>query len=1619
MNLVPDDVFFDELEPLLRRLCQLGSFEEFRDFSRFLLARVAAIELRARHPGRVAGNLYSLWCQFQNVPADRPLIRVFNPDLDSDQWDSPHTVVHVISTDSPFLVDSITIRLTRLGLGIHDVQSRVLQVRRGPDRELLEAFAHERANSTEAVMYFAIDRTSDPLEIAEISAAIDGVLADVAAVVSDHQPMLRRLRECQNELREVFGKDATEEEREVMAFLEWVEDNNFTFLGCSLQDAVDREAGRMPEENTDDQLGLLRIHPEIGEQLPRRSDSPGLQAFHDSPQALVLGKTAVRSTVHRNTYVDAIYIKRLSAAGEYLGEYRFLGLYTSRIEHMNPERIPLVRLKTARIARRIGFDPRSHDGKALRHILDSHPREELFYCAEDELRDIVTGIWQIKERRLVRLFLRGDPFEIFVTCLLYMPRDLYNTGVRRQIEELLVHYLDAVESDYVSQLSESVLVRVFFRLRVRSDRYRQVDPLLLQERIGRIARGWTEELLDVALDTWGEERGRQLAQRYRDVLPSSYREHFSPSQAIADIQLCESLSEQKELAMSFYRPAGNAPASMRLKLMHRGASLELSSLLPILENLGFHVLGEHPYRLGFDDGEMIGIHDFSLRFELSADVDVPTVRQSFEEALYAIWRGATESDSFNRLVLAARLDWRSVFLLRSYARYLKQLGLPLSQEFIADTLCDHLEITRNLVALFRFLFDPRLAAEEGASQRVERLREKILTSLADVESLSEERVILLYLELIFATQRTSFFQLDENNQPYSYLSFKFTPEEISAAPRPRPRFEIFVYSQRFEGVHLRMGKVARGGLRWSNRYEDYRTEVLGLMKAQQVKNAVIVPAGAKGGFVAKRTARMTEGDAIRAEGVACYQDFIRGLLDLTDNIVNGEVVPPADVVCRDEADPYLVVAADKGTATFSDHANAISAEYDHWLGDAFASGGSEGYDHKAMGITARGAWIAVQRHFRELDHDVQAQPFTTVGIGDMSGDVFGNGMLLSDQILLVAAFNHEHIFLDPDPNPATSFAERERLFKLPRSRWSDYDVKLISEGGGVFARNLKRIELSEPVRRVLDVDRDAMTPDELIAAILKAPVDLLWNGGIGTYVKASDESNTEVGDRTNDGVRVNGGQLRCRVVGEGGNLGMTQKGRIEYALTGGLCNTDFIDNSAGVDCSDHEVNIKIFLNSLLAVEDMTLKQRNQLLREMTDDVAELVLDNNYQQTGAIEQAYYSFGKGLDELLHFIHYLENAAALDRGLEFLPDDSALTERCRQGKGLTRPEIAVLTGYAKVELKEKLLQSSAPDDDYVARIMRGAFPRRLYDTYGERLYQHSLRRELIATQLANDVINTMGMTFVQRQMESTGAGYRDIAMAWLTVRELFEFDELFGCIAEHDLMVKAACQRQIRSMLMRLGRRATRWLLRNRRLTFEPAGEVATLKPLLTELSLLLPDVLPDYERGKWQSMSDGLRAEGVSEELSHFVASTDLLYFGMGVVDVAMRSGQDVERVVQFHFEVTGALALNWFYEQILELEPQTRWQGLAREFYVDDLEAVLRRLVSALLSLSGSELSAADTVAEWSRCLEPQVARWLRRIEDLRNAPGWDATMFAVALRDLQDLAELSEQTPAFCTFTPD
>ena len=1027
-------------------------------------------------------------------------------------------------------------------------------------------------------------------------------------------------------------------------------------------------------------------------------------------------------------------------------------------------------------------------------------------------------------------------------------------------------------------------------------------------------------------------------------------------------------------------------------------------MIPMLENLGFRVVMEHPYRIQPEaDGE-IWMQEFQLAFSLDVNVDVEAVQGSFKEALSTIWKGDAENDSFNRLVVGARLDWRAVAMLRLYARYLKQLGIMYSQEFIADTLSRYLDITRNLVALFKSYFDPRYAGD-NRSERSQGLVTKITEALDGVNNINQDHVFRSYLEVIEATLRTNFFQTVEDGSYKSYISVKLQSQNISLAPKPRPEFEIFVYSPRVEGVHLRGGKVARGGLRWSDRLEDYRTEVLGLVKAQQVKNAVIVPTGAKGGFVAKQASMASGRDAWLQEGIASYMLYIQALLDVTDNLIDGEIVPPLDVVRRDGDDPYLVVAADKGTATFSDIANEISLANNFWLGDAFASGGGNGYDHKAMGITARGAWVAVRRHFHEIGVDIQQQDFTVVGIGDMGGDVFGNGMLLSEHIQLVAAFNHLHIFVDPNPDAATTFVERKRLYDTPRTTWDDFDRALMSEGSAIYSRSAKSLQLTPQIKQRFGIDRDELTPTELISAILKSPVDLIWNGGIGTYVKSSVENNADVGDRANDGLRVDGRDLKCRVIGEGGNLGMTQRGRIEFCLNGGLCNTDFIDNAAGVDCSDHEVNIKILLNKQLLAGALSMDERNAFLESMTDSVAKLVLHHNRRQTQAISLALHRSDQQHAEYQRFMGWLESTGKLDRDLEFLPGDDQLNERINRNQpSWTRPELAVLVCYSKVMLKEALIKEELISEPYIAASVNRAFPPALVERYADEVANHQLRQEIAATQLANDLVDRVGFSFFFRQMESTGASAGDVIRAYTIAMQVLGIESLWQEIEDSDLPAKG--QLDLLHILIRMARRTTRWLLRNRRHNLNCSEIIGQFTAPMHSVLQHMADLHEVEWINLWSAEKANLTDFAVDDQLASRLAASDSMFLSLGVVDTSLQLDRPVQQVAELYFKLGEHLSLDWFMAQIVALQPDNRWQDLARESYVDDLEGQRRRLTASLLQHSGDNDFTA-VLEGWQQQQAPLIKRWKVMVKDLRRGPAPDFAMISVALRELLDLVQAS------------
>ncbi|MBY6212256.1 NAD-glutamate dehydrogenase [Microbulbifer agarilyticus] len=1572
-------------------------------------------DLAGRRLVDIYGCIYTCWDFIQQRDDDGPKVRVFNPRLEDHGWECSHTVVCVLQRDMPFLVDSVRMEINQRDTVIHSIKSTVMQLQRddsGRLQQLLpvaplleEERQFDPTIINEALIYIEINLDTSASRASELTRALNDVLGDVELVVDDYVPMLDTCSAMQDQLQAGVA-DNEANLAEASAFLQWMRDGNFTFLGYREYEFSEQGDKKVLQEVENRRLGIFKKLEETAEPTPEYAFNEGKQRFYQGPNFLTFAKSSVKSRVHRAAYSDYVSIKRYGDNGEVIGESAFMGLYTSPVYTESPSKIPIVRRKLASVMEQSGHAPTSHDGKALQRILDTFPRDELFQSNTKELFDTTHGVLAMNERARLRLFMRKDPFGKFVSALVYVPRDQFSSEVREKISDRIARTIHALDSDFTTFFSESILARVHLVFRVDPNLPLDIDVARLEAQIVDITRSWEDVFHRSLIETHGEEEGSRLIGTYGQSFPAGYREDFEPRIAVQDVTSIQELSDDNRVAMSFYQPVGAEPGSLRFKVFNVGSGLTLSDVIPVLENLGLRVMGEFPYTIRPRGKQDVWMHEFHLEFGLPTRIDAQASRSLFQDAFAAIWDGVAESDAFNRLVLAARLNWREVTMLRAYARYMKQTKFSASQSYIAATLANHVEITRNLVALFRAMFDPRINSPERQDQtRVERLIKKIHDGLDSVDNLNEDQVIRRYLDLIRATLRTNFFQLDANDQPKDYISIKFSPRDIPNIPEPRPLFEIFVYSPQVEGVHLRGGKVARGGLRWSDRLEDFRTEVLGLVKAQNVKNAVIVPSGAKGGFVVRRPPADNSREAFIESGIKSYKTFIRALLDVTDNLKNGEVIPPDRVIRRDEDDPYLVVAADKGTATFSDIANGIAAEYDFWLGDAFASGGSNGYDHKKMGITARGAWVSVQRHFREMGVNVQAENFSVIGVGDMAGDVFGNGMLLSEHICLKGAFNHLHIFVDPNPDASSSYHERKRLFELPRSSWSDYNLSLISKGGGIFERRAKSVKITPEMQQAFAIDADRLTPNELISAMLKAPVDLIWNGGIGTYVKGEQESHEQVGDKSNDNLRVNGNELRCKVFGEGGNLGMTQRGRIEFSLNGGRCNTDFIDNAGGVDCSDHEVNIKILLDKVVANGDLTEKQRNHMLEEMTDSVTELVLDNNYDQTSAISVAAYQIADRFDEFRRTINTLEAEGRLRRQLEFIPDNETLNERQSKGQYLTHPELSVLISYVKVKLKEELLGAQIIDDDYVQEAVESAFPPALVSRYQALVYDHPLRREIVSTQVANEMVNSMGITFFDRISGATGAGIDTIVAAYVSARDVYRMSDFQNGVAELDYQVPADLQLQLMNAMVGRVRRAARWFVRNRHGALDPANEIALFQDPVQRVIRALPEVLSGEPLREWHARYDRLTAASVPKELAMLAASPTYLFSALGISQTARITDRPVEEVAKAYFALADRLGLYWFGNQIIDLPSDSFWHSQARETSMDDLDNQLARLVTHILRLAGDDgLDVDSAVENWASTMTQAIQRWESLTKELKSAPQGDFAMFTVALRELMYLA---------------
>ncbi|CAM5706472.1 Glutamate dehydrogenase OS=Streptomyces violarus OX=67380 GN=FHS41_004028 PE=4 SV=1 [Streptomyces violarus] len=1514
--------------------------ESLLSFLQRYYLHTAPEDLTDRDPVDVFGAAVSHYRLAENRPQGTANVRVHTPTVEENGWTCSHSVVEVVTDDMPFLVDSVTNELTRQGRGIHVVIHPQFIVRRDVTGKLIEVLPSPTTGvgdlphdaHVESWIHVEIDRETDRADLKQITADLLRVLSDAREAVEDWGKM----REAATRLAEGLPDEPipadlpgpqVEEAREL---LRWLADDHFTFLGYrEYQLRGDDSLAAVPGTG----LGILRADPHHSDQ-ESHPVSPSFERLPADARAkarehklLVLTKANSRSTVHRPSYLDYIGVKKFDAEGNVVGERRFLGLFSSAAYTESVRRVPVIRRKVEEVLEQAGFSPNSHDGRDLLQILETYPRDELFQTPVDELRSIVTSVLYLQERRRLRLYLRQDEYGRYYSALVYLPRDRYTTAVRLRIIEILKEELGGISVDFTAWNTESILSRLHFVVRVPQGtelpELSDADKERIEARLVEAARSWEDAFSEALNAELGEERAAELMRRYAHAFPEGYKADHNPRAAVADLVHLEQLNaeEGEDFALSLYEPVGAAPEERRFKIYRTGDAISLSAVLPVLNRLGVEVVDERPYELRCSDRSVAWIYDFGLRMPRprgGGDHFGDDARERFQDAFAATWTGKAENDGFNALVLSAGLTWRQATVLRAYAKYLRQAASTFSQDYMEDTLRNNVHTTRLLVSLFEARMSPD--RQRAGHEIVDALLEEVDAALDQVASLDEDRILRSFLTVIKATLRTNFFQEAAGGKPHEYVSMKFDPQAIPDLPAPRPAFEIWVYSPRVEGVHLRFGKVARGGLRWSDRREDFRTEILGLVKAQMVKNTVIVPVGAKGGFVAKQLPDPSvDRDAWMAEGIASYKTFISALLDITDNMVAGEVVPPADVVRHDEDDTYLVVAADKGTATFSDIANGVAEKYNFWLGDAFASGGSAGYDHKGMGITARGAWESVKRHFRELGVDTQTEDFTVVGIGDMSGDVFGNGMLLSEHIRLVAAFDHRHIFIDPNPDAATSYAERRRLFELPRSSWEDYDKELLSAGGGIFPRTAKAIPVNAHIREALGIEAKVtkLTPADLMKAILQARVDLLWNGGIGTYVKSSTESNADVGDKANDAIRVDGKDLRVKVVGEGGNLGLTQLGRIEFALHGGRINTDAIDNSAGVDTSDHEVNIKILLNGLVADGDMTVKQRNKLLAEMTDEVGHLVLRNNYAQNTAIANALAQSKDMLHAQQRFMKHLVREGHLDRALEFLPTDRQIRERLAQGQGLTSPETAVLLAYTKITVAEELLHTSLPDDPYLRGLLHCYFPTELREQFPDRLDGHPLRREIVTTVLVNDTVNTGGTTYLHRLREETGASLEEIVRAQTAAREIFRQSPVWDGVEALDNKVEADVQTRIRLHSRRLVERGTRWLLNNRPQPLQLAETVDFFAERVEQVWTQLPKLLRGADLEWYQKIYDELTDVGVPDELATRVAGFSSAFPTLDIVSIADRMGREPLDVADVYYDLADRLRITQLMDRIGE------------------------------------------------------------------------------------------------------
>lgn len=1569
--------------------------------------------LKKLSPERIADGIERLWNFIQMREAGSPKYEVFFWKPETLEASPDRLVIQIVNDNMPFLVGSLIHLLNRLELKPRFVIHPVLFCQRDAAGRLVSLSdkhtPHHSSHTEESLIYCEVIENVTPESLALVMEELPRMLLEIRQATQDWGAMQKCISNAITDIDTSSYPGEQTRILEIKDFLEWIQDEHFTFLGYCKYDLYGEDGRLLRDPQASQALGILRDEDQrrLNHVFEGVNYSQTARHLILKPSPLIINKTTQVSRVHRSVPMDVIGVRFLNDKGEVIGLHMFLGLFTSVAYDSSARDIPYLRRKVEQVVASAGLEPTWHDGKALIHVLDSLPRDELFQASVSELTEIGMAIVRLQVEQRVALFMRPDLFKRFMSCLVYVPGDVFDSALMDKIGQVLEQELDGKVSLVKAQFGAFSFARIHYTIVAKHSLQETYDNALIEQRLADVARSWSDDLRTALLNNYSEWKTARLLRLYRSAFPRGYQDRFTGQDVVDDIDALEPLYTNQAFASRVYLPQDSNTTHIKLKFFHFGSPIALSSILPTLENLNLKVISEIPFKVQKADTEdLIWIHDFDMTMRDGTAIAPGTIFDNFIKAFEAVYTKQTEDDGFNRLVLSAGLTWRQCGLVRAYARYLKQLGLNLSEPFIQGALARNAHITALLVSLFEARFHPEMTAFDAT------LVDDINKSLDLVDNPDDDRLLRRYLNAILSTLRTNYFQLDENQRQKTYISFKFDCASLLDMPLPRPLYEIYIYAQDMEAVHLRGGRVARGGIRWSDRYEDYRTEVLGLMKAQMVKNSVIVPVGSKGGFIVKKSLDGLSRDEAQATVVASYKTMIRGMLDITDNLVSGEVVPPTQVMRYDGDDTYLVVAADKGTATFSDYANGVSNEYGFWLGDAFASGGSVGYDHKKMAITARGAWKSVERHFREIGLDISTTDFTVVGIGDMSGDVFGNGMLLSRHIRLVAAFNHSHIFIDPMPDAQASFEERARLFALPRSSWADYNTALLSPGGAIYERRAKSITLTPEIKEMLALAKDTMTPSDLIRALLTYHADLLWFGGIGTYVKSSQESNADVGDRNNDTVRVNAKDLTCKVVGEGANLGVTHLGRIEFARRArGRINTDAIDNSAGVDCSDHEVNIKILFGRPVREERLTLPERNTLLETMTDNVASLVLQDNYQQNLCLSIMESQSVDALDQQIRLIKKLETIGLLNRSIEYLPEDTTLAEMLSSGKSLVRPELAVLLAYAKIFLYTEVVKSDVVKDPFFEGHLISYFPSQMRGEWAGEALIHPLRDEIIATMIINEIINRTGAAFIHELQETTSRPISHIIKAYYVATEVFHIQGFWDALETYDDRMDAGSQIRAYKEFLKIIKGLIGWLLRHYPLDCSITDLIHNLSTGVNALIHDLHECLDADGEDKLAQLIVSFQELGFEHDFAEKCALLNIAANSPDIVLMAAKTGYSIRQVATLYFRLGSRFNFLKVRKQIRAMTSNNPWINTQLTGMLEDLYAHQGVLTNKLLDKAMAERDTLEDgglhqILEWDLAHASTVARLDHLFNEINIPRCQDLGALAVLTRELRLLSEL-------------